>query len=211
MSISATKSSYLIFTKCVKKPNLKLTLYNNHLPETNSIKFLGITLDNKLSFKYYIDEICEKCNSRLNLIKILSNRSWGLNQPTLSTLYKTLIGSIIDYAFPCLNLLSNESIRKLQVIQNTAIRRILKLKLETPLETLHHLAFQKLTIHRVDNRLFDLSESYFRNGLKNFTPLVIRLVKEYKSIFSSREISNLATPLCSQYLTIDEIFPSNTN
>ncbi|RNA23754.1 hypothetical protein BpHYR1_011855 [Brachionus plicatilis] len=33
--------------------------------------------------------------------------NWGLSQYTLSTLYKTLIGSIIDYSFPCLNLMGN--------------------------------------------------------------------------------------------------------
>ena len=61
MSVSVTKSSYLIFTKSV-----------------NKIKFLGITMDKKLSFKYHIDEKWGKCNSRINLIKILSNKSWGL-------------------------------------------------------------------------------------------------------------------------------------
>ena len=140
----------------------------------------------------------------------MSNNSWGLTHLTLSTLYKTLIGSVIDYAFPCLNLLSNENIRRLQVIQNTAIRRILKIKLETPLETLHHLAFQKLKLNRIENRLFYLNESYVRSGLKNFTPLVMRLIKEYKAIFGPIEISNLATTLCSLYLTIDENPITNT-
>ncbi|RNA15142.1 hypothetical protein BpHYR1_039552, partial [Brachionus plicatilis] len=114
----------------------------------------------------------------------------------VSTLYKTLIGSIIDCSFPCLNLLSNESNRQLQVIQNTAIRSILKLKMDTPLEQLHHLALDKLKTNRIDDRLFDLNENYIRCGLKNSVPLVTRLVKEYIAVISPKEICNLATPLC---------------
>ena len=207
MSISTEKSSYLIFTRKSKKLNLDLRLFNHILPASNSAKFLGIIFDEKLSFRKYIDEIKAKCSSRLNLIKILSNKKWCLSQSTLGTLYKSLVGSIIDYSFPCLNLLSNESLRRLQVIQNTAIRSILKLKIETPLDLLHHLASNKLNIHRTDNRLFDLNEKYISNGLKNSVPLVVRMIKEHRSILGPREISSLATPLCSLYLIIDELFP----
>ncbi|RMZ97432.1 hypothetical protein BpHYR1_034472 [Brachionus plicatilis] len=156
MNVSLTKSSYTIFSKSKKKLYLKLNLFNHKLPSANTIKFLGIILDNKLSF------------------------NWRLSQCTLNTLCKTLIGSIIDYSFPCLNLLSNKSNRKLQVIQNTTIRSILKLKMDTLIEQLHHLALGKLKTQRIDNRyhLFDLSEDYIRCGLKNSVPLVTRLVKE---------------------------------
>ncbi|RNA23755.1 hypothetical protein BpHYR1_011856 [Brachionus plicatilis] len=47
--------------------------------------------------------------------------------------------------------------------------------MDTPLEQLHHLALDKLKTHRIDNRLFDLSENYIRCGLKNSVPLVTRL------------------------------------
>ena len=100
------------------------------------------------------------------LLKILSNKSWRLARLRLSTLYKTLIRSVLT--FLSLKLLSNESIRRLQVVQNMAIRRFLKIKLETPLETLDHLALKKLKIHRIGNRLFDLNESYIKGGLKKF-------------------------------------------
>ena len=39
-----------------------------------------------------IDEVKELCNSRLNLIKILPNKKWDLNQKTLGNFYKSLKG-----------------------------------------------------------------------------------------------------------------------
>ncbi|RNA37981.1 hypothetical protein BpHYR1_045785, partial [Brachionus plicatilis] len=58
-------------------------------------------------------------------ILILSNKKWGLNQNTLGNLYKSLVGSILDYSFPCLNSFSENNIKKLQAVQNTAVRSIL--------------------------------------------------------------------------------------
>ncbi|RNA20190.1 RNA-directed DNA polymerase from mobile element jockey-like [Brachionus plicatilis] len=91
-----------------------------------------------LNLNILVDEIKERCNNRLNIIKILSNEKWGLNQNTLGDLYKSLVGSILDYSFPCLNSFSENNIKKLQAIQNTAVRSILKLKYDTPSNIVHH-------------------------------------------------------------------------
>ncbi|RMZ93580.1 RNA-directed DNA polymerase from mobile element jockey-like, partial [Brachionus plicatilis] len=170
------------------------------------IKFLGIKFDSKLNFNILVDEIKERFNKRLNIIKILSNKKWGLNQNTLGNLYKSLVGSILDYSFPCLNSFSENNIKKLQAIQNTAARSILNLKYDTPSNIVHHEAFIKLKLLTVSNRLFELSERYVGTGLSHSIPLVVRLVKEYKEDFESRYIE-YPTPLCNCYLTISSYFP----
>ncbi|RNA28369.1 RNA-directed DNA polymerase from mobile element jockey-like [Brachionus plicatilis] len=129
------------------------------------VKFLGITLDSKLTFSPMVDELKERCNSRLNLIKYLSNKKWGLKPKTLVNLYKSLIGPILDYSFPCLNSFSKTNIKKIQVIQNSAVRSILKLKYDTPSNIIHQEAFNKLNLLTISNRLFELSERYVRAGL----------------------------------------------
>ncbi|RNA14495.1 RNA-directed DNA polymerase from mobile element jockey-like [Brachionus plicatilis] len=138
-----------------------------------------------------IEEIKERCNSRLNLIKILSNKKWGLDLKTLGNLYKSLIGSILDYSFPCLNSLSETNIKRLEVIQNSAVRSILKLRYDTPSNILHNEAY-KLKRLTVSNRLFELSERYVRAGLSHSVPLTVRLVEEYNKGFESRYIEALA-------------------
>ncbi|RNA02428.1 RNA-directed DNA polymerase from mobile element jockey-like, partial [Brachionus plicatilis] len=143
---------------------------------------------NTLNFNILVDEIKERCNNRLNIIKILSNKKWGLNQNTLGNLYKSLVGSILDYSFPCLNSFSENNIKKLQAIQNTAVRSILKLKYDTPSNIVDHEAFNKLKLLTVSNRLFELSERYVGTVLSHSIPLVERLVKEYKEGFESRYI-----------------------
>ncbi|RNA28507.1 hypothetical protein BpHYR1_003264, partial [Brachionus plicatilis] len=59
---------------------------------------------------------------------------------------EALIGSILDYNFPCLNSFSESGFQKLQVIQNTDVRCILKLPLRTSSESLFYEAENKLNI-----------------------------------------------------------------
>ncbi|RNA25014.1 hypothetical protein BpHYR1_028987 [Brachionus plicatilis] len=101
---------------------------------------------------------------------------------------------------------SENNIKKLQAIQNTAVRSILKLKYDTPSNMVHHEAFNKLKLLTVSNRLFELSERYVGTELSHSIPLVVRLVKEYKEGFESRYIE-YPTPLCNCYLTISSYFP----
>ncbi|RNA14159.1 hypothetical protein BpHYR1_024109, partial [Brachionus plicatilis] len=70
-----------------------------------------------------------------------------LNHNILASLYKALICSILDYNFPCLNLFFESGLQKLQVIQNTAVRCILKLLLRTSSESLFYEAENKLNIN----------------------------------------------------------------
>ncbi|RNA16234.1 RNA-directed DNA polymerase from mobile element jockey-like [Brachionus plicatilis] len=135
-----------------------------------------------------IEEIKARCNSRLNLIKILSNKKWGLDLNTLGNLYKSLIGSILDYSFPCLNSLSETNIKRLEVIQNSAVRSILKLRYDIPSNILHNEANNKLKLLTVSNRLFQLSERYVRAGLNHSVPLTVRLVEESNKGFESKYI-----------------------
>ena len=207
MKVSVEKSCYMIFEKRTKsKINLDLKIYNNNLIREEKVKFLDITLDSKLTFSSMIDDLKKRCNSRLNIIKYLSNKKWGLKPKTLGNLYKSLIGSILDYSFPCLNSFSETNLKKLQVIQNAAVRSILNLKYDIPSNIINHEAFNKLKLLTVSNRLFELSERYVRAGLSHSIPLVVRLVEEYKEGFESRYIE-YPTPLCNCYLTISSFFP----
>ncbi|RNA14468.1 RNA-directed DNA polymerase from mobile element jockey-like [Brachionus plicatilis] len=155
-----------------------------------------------------IEEIKERCNSRLNLIKILSNKKWGLDLNTLKNLYKSLIGSILDYSFPCLNCLSKTNIKRLEVIQNSAVHSILKLRYDTPSNILHNEAYNKLKLLTVSSRLFELMERYVGTGLSHSIPLVERLMKEYKEGYESRHIE-YPTPLYTE--TANKLCNKNTD
>ncbi|RNA21389.1 hypothetical protein BpHYR1_040077 [Brachionus plicatilis] len=97
-----------------------------------------------------------------------------------------------------------------KILQNSAVRFILKLIYDTPSNILHHEAFNKLKFLTVLNRLFKLSEKYVAGGLRHSVPLVVKLVDEYKAGFESSHVE-YPTPLCICYLTISSFFPELFN
>ncbi|RNA09017.1 RNA-directed DNA polymerase from mobile element jockey-like [Brachionus plicatilis] len=115
--------------------------------------------------------------NRLNKIKILYSKNWKLNHNSLASPYKAVIGSILDYNFPCLNSFSKSGLQKLQVIQNTAVRCILKLPLRTSSESLFYTE-NKLNASKIDHRLSNLLENYLCNSLDYSVPLTKRLVSD---------------------------------
>ena len=72
-------------------------LFKERIPPSESLKFLGITFDLGLSFNQHIKEIKKKYINRLNIIKLMSNKRHKLNKSTLTTIYLSLIRSIMDY------------------------------------------------------------------------------------------------------------------
>ena len=74
-----------------------LYLYGSPIPVVEHSKFLGVIFDRKLSFIPHIRYVKAKCLKALNLMKVLSNTSWGADRSTLLYLYRSLIRSKLDY------------------------------------------------------------------------------------------------------------------
>ncbi|RNA13598.1 hypothetical protein BpHYR1_032177 [Brachionus plicatilis] len=133
--------------------------------QSKIIEFFCSELTSHSFLTLLIYNLIKRCNKRLNIIKILSNKKWGLNQNTLGSLYKSLVGSILDYSFPCLNSFSENNIKNYKQFR-----------------------IKQSGLFLISNRLFELSERYVGTGLSHSIPLVERPVKKYKEGFESRYI-----------------------
>ena len=79
-------------------PDINLRLYGQCIPVRNEAKFLGVTLDKRLTYKPHIARLREKCTKRMNVLKATSRMSHGADRTTLLRLYHALIRSVVDYA-----------------------------------------------------------------------------------------------------------------
>ena len=79
------KCSYLVFTNSNANlsDELNLNLNGTKLKYDNNPTFLGIRFENHLTFKNQVDYLKETCIQRLNILKILSHKSWMLTVKTL--------------------------------------------------------------------------------------------------------------------------------
>jgi len=97
--MNTSKSNFTLFCKGNTDKICNPKLFSQPLPHNPKPKFLGIVFDERLCFGDQIKYIQDKCLSRLNLIKILSHRTWKLGKNTLINIYRSLVGSVIDYNF----------------------------------------------------------------------------------------------------------------
>ena len=129
LKMNATKCCYTIFSKSGNRKNIKfvLKLGKDEIPYNPKPLFLGITFDENLCFNEHFKNLEERAYKRLNIIKIIRHKSWGLSYKTLTRIFLSLIGSIFAYSFFTLANVSITNLNKLQIIQNKAVRLIYRL------------------------------------------------------------------------------------
>lgn len=93
-------------------------------------KYLGVMLDEKLSFKANIDYVCKKVAKKVGVLSRLArNLTFGARM----SIYKSVIAPHFDYCASLLYLSDASSFDRLQKLQNQAIRAILRCKRLTPI------------------------------------------------------------------------------
>ena len=155
---------------------IAITLFKESIPSCKSLKFLGLTLDIGLNFSDHIKDIKKKCLNRLNIIKILSNKKWSLEKDTLTTIYLSLIRSIMDYSSIIIPFLAKSLEKTLQSVQNTALKCIYKLPYITHTEDIIKIT----NLNSIKERAHHLNKNFISNSLKFRNELLLDLIDEYK-------------------------------
>ena len=157
-------------------------------------KFLGLEIDESLSFKGHIQECTDRAQSRLNILRILARG--GTDPINLLRLYKTYVCPIFEYGCIAFLHVPDMSLRPLQLIQNMALRIVLDLPSYISIDRLHEYA----SISRVKERLSELGSRHLaKMRVKN---VLIRDIVEIK------ERDNLKHILESRGHRLDILLPA---
>jgi hypothetical protein len=100
-----------------------LVIDNEPLEEVESIKYLGVQIDNKQTFKKRLELVIKKMAKKIGFLGRISNK---LTCRTKTMIYQSSIQPHIDYCSSVIFMTSEGEIRSLQLIQNRAMRIILK-------------------------------------------------------------------------------------
>ena len=117
--------------------DMKLFLGNDTIDYVVKKKFLGLIWDPKLNFKEHIKYLKKKCQSSLNIIKVLAHTDWGASTKTLLKLYRALVRSKLDYGCIVYRNASETDLKTLDVIHNQGIRLCLGAFRSSPVESLY--------------------------------------------------------------------------
>ena len=120
LAINHSKSQSMVFNR-VTLP-MSFVIYSKQLDSFSQIKLLGVIIDNSLSFKAYIKEICRKVNIKVPILRRIRK---FIPLGIMFKLYKASILPHFEYASPLFIGLSKGLSAKLESTNAFALRTLL--------------------------------------------------------------------------------------
>ena len=122
LSLNIAKTNYIIFSK-TKLPSIlpPLLIGGSPIERVRSIKFLGVVIDEKLSWSEHINHVRGKLSRSLGMLQHVKNK---LNNETLVQLYYAFIYPYLTYCIDIWGHCSRQCFQSIFKIQKRAIRII---------------------------------------------------------------------------------------
>ena len=189
----------MIFHPRQKKVNVNvpLTLDNTVVKQVTETKFLGVLIDQHLSWKPHIDFVSKKKISKS--VGIIAKARFYLSPQTLMTLYYSLVYPFLTYCnvawsstycskLNCIYLLQKRIVRlitKAHYLTNTAPLSINSFSVATFMYSYHHNQ-----VHQYETRLVSQYRPHFcRTNIKQFS-----ILYRGPKIWNSLPISLISSP-----------------
>jgi hypothetical protein len=123
IAINVSKSSAMLFVKArrIQQPR-PVRLFGEPIQWVNEARYLGVTLDKRLTWSKHVGQVRRKAAQRLGILGSLLNRRNGLSIRNGVLLYKQLIRPMMDYACPVWRSAACSHVNKLQALQSKCLR-----------------------------------------------------------------------------------------
>jgi hypothetical protein len=148
LSAEPDKTELIFFRKQREReepPNsirLPLPVHNTSysVPVKNTIRYLGFFFDTKLSWAHHVSVMCNRARASLKALQLLGNSVRGLDQARWRLAYNAICLPVLTYG--CQLWFTGKQVtlvKKLQIVQNNAVKLISGTFHTTPREPLHQL------------------------------------------------------------------------
>lgn len=137
LTVNIDKTKFMIFHKQSYVPNCinNVTINGKLIERVNNYKFLGLIVDETLSWGKHVDYIIKKITPVIGILHRLQHK--GLHRSTLRSIYFSLIQSHLSYLSIIWGCAVNHTLYPLQILQNRALRRLHALPFRTHLNELY--------------------------------------------------------------------------
>ncbi|XP_040966432.1 uncharacterized protein [Gossypium hirsutum] len=119
--ISTTKTTGMIINQDPSTKQMKIKINGDQIRFQDTTKLLGVTFDRKLTWKPHFNNIINSSNQILNMMRMITGKTWGANRASLLTIYRALIRSRLEYGCPAFLTATPTQIRRLEAIQYKAL------------------------------------------------------------------------------------------
>lgn len=153
--LNSEKTQAIYFTrkrKACYTPQVNICINNISVKWEQKVKYLGIMLDQKMTFKEHIPYIVNKVNVLIRILYPFINRRSSLTIGNKKLILKSIFHAVIFYAVPVWSTSASCHIKRLQITQNKLLKLIYNLPWFFSTHRLHELADIEFVADRV-NRL----------------------------------------------------------
>ena len=112
-----------LFSSVEHNINLNLNLNGKIIRTSDSLKILGVTIDNKLNFNEHINDVCKKASQRVGVIMRLRNL---ISTTAKLVLFKSAILPYLTYCHLFWHFCRASDTRRLERIQERGLRAVYK-------------------------------------------------------------------------------------
>ncbi|GFS66597.1 RNA-directed DNA polymerase from mobile element jockey [Trichonephila clavipes] len=149
-------------------PPFQLTLFDDNIQWVSVVKYLGLHIDSRLTFKKHIDYLAEKFWGRIHLGISLIGRRSPLSLENKIILYKQILHSVITYGSPVWGAAATTHMKKIQVIQN----KILRFMTNAPWYVRNDVIHNDLHMEPISNYITKLSRNVFKSIESHDYPII---------------------------------------
>lgn len=129
LKLNVSKTKYMVVTTRRSESNAVISIDGETVERVNVMKYLGVMLDEKLTFAEHVDYTIRKAARKLGVLCRI-NRYLSFDNKIM--IYKTLIAPHFDYCSSILFLATNQQRKRMQIVQSKAMRMILRCDRLTP-------------------------------------------------------------------------------
>ena len=151
------KTEAIIFTRRRPIINSCINIENYEIKWSTQVKYLGITLDERLTYSAHINNIVNKCTGLLIMLYPLINRNSKLSVENKLLIYKSIIRPVISYGCPVWSNISESNFNKVQILQNKFLRLIGNYPRYTWINKMH----VELKIEFIKSYIIKLTKNFF--------------------------------------------------
>lgn len=143
INLNPQKSESVLFSRKTAlrhRPNVSLVVDNNDVEWHDHLKYLGIILDRRLTFRSHIDHVIAKIHKMIRALYPLINKNSKISWDNKILIFKTIFRPSISYACPVWIGCAKTQIIRLQRLQSKILKMMLNLHWRTSTSFVHSLA-----------------------------------------------------------------------
>ena len=124
LSINVSKTEFIVFKSPRKslKDRITLKLNGKNIYETKKLRYLGLIMDERMTWKFHVLELKKKLSQITGIIYKL--KKLGTPTDTLKSVYYALFQSYLNYGLCVWGQANTEYFSKIEVMQNKVLRII---------------------------------------------------------------------------------------